>query len=114
MSVKFNGLLETAATFSAASQITKGTPVSVSSNGTVAAAATSTAFCGVANHYAKGLQSVQIRGFVEVPYTATAPTVGYSFLAANGSGGVKVDATNGRAYLVLTVNTTAHTVGFIL
>ena len=114
MSIKFNGLMNEVATFKAASQITAGTPVIVSANDTVSASSTGGAFCGVAVNYNKGLQGVQLHGYVLLSYTSTAPTVGYSLLVANGSGGVKVDATNGKAYLVVNVDTTAKTVGIIL
>ena len=49
-----------------------------------------------------------------MPYTGTdAPAVGYAALAADGAGGVKV-STKGNTYLVLSVNTTAKTVSFML
>lgn len=114
MSIKFNGLMNEVATFKVASKITAGTPVNVSANDTVAASASGAAFCGVAANYNNGLQGVQLRGYALLSYTSTAPTVGYSLLVANGAGGVKVDATNGKAYLVVNVDTTAKTVGVIL
>ena len=71
------------------------------------------AFFGFPTNYSNGLQGVQIKGYVEATYTGTAPGVGYALLVSNGSG-VKVDTTNGKAFLVVNVNTTAKTVGFFL
>lgn len=70
-------------------------------------------FCGVAETIRGSIAGVQLHGFVTLPYTGTAPTMGYVTLSANGSGGVKVD-TNGASYLTVQVNTTAKTVTFEL
>lgn len=49
-----------------------------------------------------------------MPYTGTdAPAVGYAALASDGAYGVKA-STKGNTYLVLSVNTTAKTVSFML
>lgn len=51
---------------------------------------------------------------VTMPYTGTdAPAVGYAALASDGADGVKA-STKGNTYLVLSVNTTAKTVSFML
>ena len=51
--------------------------------------------------------TVQIAGVMELPYTGTAPTVGTYNKLENGAGGaVQVDATNGKEFLVLDVDTT--------
>lgn len=114
MSIKFNGLMDEVATFKADTEIGKGYPVKVSANDTVAVAAPGIPFCGVAVGHASGLQSVQLKGYVELPYTSTAPTLGFCSLVANGTGGVKVDTTNGRSYLVVNVDTVGGKVGIIL
>ena len=46
-------------------------------------------------------------------YTGTAPSVGHTVLAANSTGGVKT-ATNGGECLVIDVDTSDNTVGFII
>lgn len=62
-----------------------------------------------------GASTVQIKGYVEFEYsTSTVPTAGYCKLVADASGGVKVDSTNGREYLVLSIDTANKIVGFIL
>jgi len=48
---------------------------------------------------------VQDKGYAEVSYSSTAPTVGeWNNLEANGSGGVNVDAANGDPFFVVEVD----------
>ncbi len=115
MSVAFNGYKESLATFKAANGLMAGDTVKVSANATVASCAAGDSFCGVANGVGRGYASVQMSGFVSLPYTGeTPPAVGYTSLAGDGSGGVKVVAEGGRSVLVLEVDTAAKTVGMML
>ena len=71
-------------------------------------------FCGVSVNVNGGYAGVQLSGVVTMPYTGTdAPAVGYAALASDGAYGVKA-STKGNTYLVLSVNTTAKTVSFML
>jgi len=54
-----------------------------------------------------------IAQYVELEYTGTAPTVGYSKLLASAAGKVKADS-DGAEFLVLKVDTTNKIVGFIM
>ncbi len=92
---------------------TAGYPCKLSANDTVINAAAGDDFCGVISGVRGTLVTVQYAGFVTLPYTGTAPSVGYATLVANGSGGVKT-AQSGKAYLVTNVNTTAATVTVLL
>ncbi|MEG1244495.1 MAG: hypothetical protein RSD17_06640, partial [Oscillospiraceae bacterium] len=92
-----------------------GDVVKMSANNKVASCAAGNDFCGVIKCVeGDGCSTVQLSGYVEVPYTDAAPTVGYNVLAGNGVGGIKVVTTGGRSHLVLNVDTTAKTVGLIL
>ena len=92
MSVSTKGFCENVLTLKAASGLKAGVPVNV--NG--------------------GYAGVQLSGVVTMPYTGTdAPAVGYAALASDGADGVKA-STKGNTYLVLSVNTTAKTVSFML
>ena len=91
MSVSTKGFCENVLTLKAASGLEAGVPVAVSANDTVSAAGADAKFCGV---------SVNVSG-------------GYAALASDGAGGVKA-STKGNTYLVLSVNTTAKTVSFML
>ncbi len=77
-------------------------------NAAVAPCAAGDKFCGIAQSIRGGYAAVQVEGFAEVPYTGTAPGVGYVSLCADGSGGVKTGA--GREYLVVNVDTAAKIV----
>lgn len=75
----------------------------VSANGTVAPCADGDVFCGVMEGIRKGFAAVQLHGFVTLPYTGSAPELGYNELLANGAGGVKV-GTGGKKCLVVSVD----------
>ena len=87
------------ATFAAGSGVKGGQVVKVTENGTVDACSDGEAFCGVAMEPRKGGAAVQVKGFVTVPYTGEL-TLGWATLAANGSGGVKANATGVQALVV--------------
>ena len=53
-------------------------------------------------------------GYVELPYTGTAPAVGYALLAADGKGGVRTAASGGRSCLVVHVDTAEKKIGLFL
>lgn len=112
MSVGFNGFGENVATFETASGVAAGKPVAVSANNKVQNV-TSGAFCGICVNVREGYAGVQLRGFVTMPYSGSV-SVGYQKLAAAAGGKVTVDTTNGREYLVIEVNSTAGTIGFML
>ena len=107
MKISYEGMGQWAATF-ACGDVDVGEAVKVSENDTVAACSADDAFCGVV--FAKARTgdacTVQLGGAVEVPYSGTAPTVGYAALAADGSGGVKV-AAGAKERLVLAVDSAA-------
>ncbi len=112
MSISFKGLGENVITFKTTNAVA-GEPVTVNANDTVAKSAAGDSFCGVAASVVDGCAAVQISGFVELPYSGTAPTVGYNTLVANGNGGVKTNST-GRNLLVVNVNTTKSTAVVLL
>ena len=106
MSVSTKGFCENVLTLKAASGLKAGVPVAVSANDTVSAAGADAKFCGVSVNVNGGYAGVQLSGVVTMPYTGTA-------LASDGADGVKA-STKGNTYLVLSVNTTAKTVSFML
>lgn len=114
MSIKFNGIGNMVVTFKAAAPIKAGVPVRPSANETVAAASNSSTFVGVAESYSNGLVGVRIRGYFELPYSSNAPAIGFTKLAADGNGGVKIDTTYGRDCAIVFVDTEAQTVGFFM
>lgn len=65
---------------------------------------------GVAGSISDKLITVQDAGYVTVPYTSTAPTVGsFNKLECGASGAVAIDDTNGVPIMVVSVDTDAST-----
>ncbi|MDR3207662.1 MAG: hypothetical protein LBT60_04955 [Oscillospiraceae bacterium] len=111
MTISFQGFHENVATFAGAAA--PGHPVKLTGPGAVTPAAADNVFCGVSAGGGGGHVSVQLTGYVALPYTGTPPTPGYVKLVANGAGGVKT-AASGREYLVLDTDAVRQTTGFLL
>lgn len=102
------------ATFYSTSTHTLGEPVIVDDSNSVSKASNGGKFCGFVSAVNGKYVSVTMAGYIKVRYTGTAPSVGYSYLASNGSTGVKTDAENGRLILVVGVDSVNRTVEIIL
>ena len=115
MKVSYEGIGALYATFSCGA-LTEGAPVRVSAAGTAAACGKGNEIAGVAKAVSRGKDacSVQLRGFVTLPYSGTAPSLGYNALVADGSGGVKVSDSSARQRLVVEVDAAAGQVTFLL
>ena len=109
----YNGFKEKVLTFESDGVIAANTPVKLSDNGKVTAAAAGDRFIGFAVACEGDFVTVQVEGYRTAVYSGTAPTVNFSKLVADGTSKVKTDDT-GSDVLVLDVNTTDKTVGFIL
>ncbi len=112
MSVSFYGTQETVLSFEA-DGVTGGMPVVISANYTVSNAAENGLLAGVALHTRGEHASVQVKGYVELPYSGTAPALGWANLAADGLGGVKAYA-EGRPHLVISLDTVNKIAGLYL
>jgi hypothetical protein len=103
-----------------ASSITRGTdegkPVKISANKTVALSGDGEDFYGIVESIAEdnAVCVVKTRGIVTVPYSGSAPALGWTQLCANGSGGVKTGSGTNKYYFVLDVDTTNNLVSFDL
>ena len=116
MMVSYEGIGRLCATFSC-EDLAVGPPVRVSGAGTVAACSKGNEVAGVVAAVSRGKDacSVQLRGFVTLPYSGTTPpSLGYCALAADGDGGVKLADSSVRQRLVVEVDSTASTVTFLL
>lgn len=112
MKVSFEGIGEMVATFYN-NEATAGYPVLLSGNGEVSDCADGDAMLGVAMVGDGDYCGVMLKGCITLPYSGSAPALGWTALAANGAGGVKT-ADTGREYAVLAVDTAESTVCFIL
>lgn len=112
MSVSFGGFNANTATFKTSADLESGCAVKISESNTVSACSDGEVFCGFVIDGDDGYAAVQLSGAVTAAYTGTAPAVGYSKLASDGTG-VKA-ADSGREYLVIAVDETAMTVTFLM
>ena len=69
------------------------------------------AFQGICLWQRDGIAGVQVDGFVTLPYTGTAPAVGFDILAADGNGGVRT-AASGKSRMIVDVDSVLKTVTF--
>lgn len=112
MAISFNSIGQVCVTcFNSGVQIDQ--PCRISSNSAVATCVDGNAIEGVVVARLNNLATVAVRGFVTLPYSGAAPTVGFCPLAAAGSGKVK-KADGARQYLVTSVDTAGKTVTFCL
>ena len=111
MNVSFNGFGENVLTFETQGTITAQAPVMVTDKRKGQRG--KRRVLRNLHHVRNGYAAVQLKGYVRVPYSGTAPTVGFVKLKAS-DGKAVVDASNGREYLVIDVDTTAGTAGIIL
>jgi len=113
MNVSFEAISQTCVTFQTAEEALEGKVVKITANAAVGACADGERFCGVAGSVRGGIAAVVTGGYVELPYTGSAPAVGYTGLSANGTGGVKVDE-EGHKYLIAQVDESTMTAGLFL
>ena len=109
MNISYLGIGQVCATFKT-TNAAKGKVVKVNGQNSVGKCSDGNDFCGVALYMCEGSCTVQVSGFAEVPYSGSAPAVGWTNLCADGSGGVKVASSGGRSYLVVNANTDKQTV----
>lgn len=94
-----------------------GVPVMIEDYGALTDAAADKDFIGFITSADGEVTGVIMDGYVEVPYTGTAPALGFSVLVSNGSKGVKVPSSgvsSNHIVRVLKVDTENKIVGFIL
>ena len=115
MSVAFNGIDNQVVTFQAGTAAA-GNPVTMEANDTVKTAPGGTAPVGILLNKRSGHGAVQIKGFVQVNYSGSAPALGWNSLVADGSGGLRLAASgeSGRSCLVVNLNTADKTMGLFL
>lgn len=115
MKVSFEGVGESVVTFynSKTAAAGAGVPVKMSGNGEVSACADGDRFFGVALACDTDFAAIQTDGYVELVYTGSAPTVGFTKLVSGGGSGVKTAETGGE-FLVVDVDTVNKIIGLML
>lgn len=113
MKISLSGYNEAVATLICGENAKKGDIVKISENYTVAPCAAGNDFAGVILSASEGRAAVQLGGSVTLPYSGTAPALGYTAVSADGAGGIKAD-TAGRKMLIFAVDTDAKLADIIL
>lgn len=113
MKTSLKGYNAQTATFFA-EDVNSNYPVKPFSSGYVTNCIDGNDFIGIAQTVRGDVVGVQLDGYVEVPYSGTAPTIGNVGLVADGNGGVKQVASAVKKYKVLCIDASTSTVGFIL
>jgi len=109
----FSGFNTKEITLYADESVNEGSAVVFADDSTVKAATAGEIFCGICTKIRNGLASVVFAGHVTVPFSGTAPNLGYQKLSADGNGGVKSDE-NGKHFLVVYSNEADKTVDIIM
>lgn len=112
MSVAFYGTQEVVLSFEAL-DVTEGYPVVMKGDHTVSDAGGAEKPIGIALHTRNGIAGVQLKGYVELPYSGAEPMPGWESFVADGSGGVKAEA-GGLSCFVVHVDEAAKSVGLYL
>ena len=111
MSVSFEEIGQTVATFQLESGLAVGQVCKITATGKAGACSKGDDFCGVVLAKNGDYGAVAVRGFVTLPYSGeTAPAVGYCALAADGDGAVAKASTGGRSLLAVSVESGTVTV----
>ena len=119
MSISLQGFQEAYVTLLAPDQSppTPGTVITMKEGMVVATPEDAGLFAGVLTHLDEdGCALVQLKGYVKVPYTGTAPAYGYTPLCSDATGKVKTPAAQaaGRYVLVCDLDTENQMAGIIL
>ena len=113
MKISMKGYGENTATFRTDGIVCASHTVKMSENFTVAPCQADDEFSGIAINARNEIACVQLDGYVDVPFSGSAPEVGYCSLVADGNGGVKISA-GAREFLVVNVDAVNGTAGIIL
>ena len=114
MSIFLNGIDAKYITMEAGNKLTPGKVCYTSKNCTADDAAEDETFLGVTKAVRGDLATVQIAGFVTLPYSGSIYAPGFHYLCADKNGGVKVAELGGREHLVVEIDEQAGTVGLFL
>lgn len=115
MGISFHGFHAKVITFYAGESCEVGKAVTISEDGEAVKAANNGRFIGICTSLRNGVAGVQVEGYVELPYSGTAPKHGVNRLicAANDCLAASSDDM-AQYYKILKVDTDNKIVGFIL
>lgn len=106
--LSFDSVAQDCVTFFNYSSLKNGVPCKMHSNQTVTGCSDGDDFIGVIGSTHGTFAGVIVHGFVTLHYSGTAPVLGFTGLAADSYGGVKV-LSSGRKFLIVSVDAKNHT-----
>lgn len=113
MNYHYEQIGQVCATFATSGELAPGQVCAICENNTVELCGEECDFCGVVAQSHGDHVSVIVKGFVTVPYTGIAPSIGYEGLAGDGEGNVRA-CLDVNSYLVTNVDTVNKTVTILL
>lgn len=113
MAISYDSIGQECVTVRSSNHISVGAPCKFTTSNFVSACSDGNAFHGIVMSQNDDFITLAVHGFVTVPYSGTAPTVGYCPLAAAAAGKVK-KLEGAKEHLVVSVDTTMSTVTFLL
>lgn len=113
MAISYDSIGQECVTARCSSSVPAGYPCKFTTSNTVSACSDANAFHGIAMAQNGNLVTLAVRGFVTLPYSGSAPTVGYCPLAAASAGKVK-KLEGAKEHLVVCVDISKSTVTFLL
>lgn len=115
MSISYNGFNSKVMTFAAGENCKVGNPVTISEDGDVVIPNINNRFIGVCTSLRNGIAGVQVEGYIEMPFTGTAPKMGVNRLTIGSHGEIVAgDNDNSEFYKILKVDVDNKIIGFIL
>lgn len=113
--ISYKGFNSGALTFKSSGEFTKGRLVSFDSNGNCVMASTNSTFVGVCVAVRDGIITAQVEGYVEVPYSGSAPSYGWNRLTTGLNSAAKT-STDAEVpfYRVIKIDTANKIIGIIL
>ncbi len=113
MSISFKGFNEQVITFAAETELEVGTLVKMSDSATVEKCKGNDLFIGIVASSSGNIVAVQTGGYISIPYSGTAPTLGITALSAADEKTVTTDE-SGRSVTVIELDETNKTAGILL
>ena len=111
--ISLKGFMEQTVTLLADESVENGALVGMVENEKVAKATNGEKFIGIVAGCSDAAAAVTVKGYVEVNYSGTAPSLGFVKIVADANNGVCISDA-GREVLVTTVDAENGKIGFIM
>ena len=114
MKISYDSINEVCVTFKYTGDLSEGSLVKMTVDGTVTEASVDDIFIGVVKAVGDGICTVQVAGFVTVYQDNGMPTIGWTDLVCDGFGNVIDGSGNGRYCLVVEADLNSNKLTFMM